>query len=715
MENSGIQKDALRKLSKAFYDIKKSVVGFNSKNEILDKRLEKALGNLDKNVVNKNPFNYAETIRSLMTQNIESKNFDANFGYNIFTSPDNKNRFMRYKNADEVVTIISYCDRSLTVLKDGILSPDDLTKDSIEIKLAKDNDEINREIVNDLTLLSNTLDLETYLDEIVKETLKYGDKFVEICDYKSDEVPLTQSLMLSENKKIKKIKPKQIQVSGYKQVFNENTNDFEKVKYNNTITLEIVCEESKEDNITFLEEAKRKNKKENKKDLKHITDIKLILHEPHRIVKLQSKKFKMNLGYLVMPVNKFFSNEDFSSFFGGNTQNNSGMSSSSGFQTGYSGFSSSTLEVNLGVDSIYKEIISNIKNYIKTDDLNINKSEIKDLIKKALKDLDEEGETVFKIRYVPPERMEHFMLRSSLNFPYGEGIFEKVMLDAKFLIALKTAISIRRVTDSSDKRIIYVDTGLPRNARNMIETLKEALKKRRFSIGSLNNINSIPTMITSYEDYIIPQNKGKRYVEFDTLAPTVNVRDATEELKFFRDELVAGLEIPAPYINLTESISNKSLLAHESAMFAETILSYQKVFSRHLFSLFSKLYKFTFNNVIPDEISITFPPPKMLFVEKEAENVDVVMRLIEAYKNIGVPEEWLKQKYVNLDWDEIEKYKTDELLKKRAMPGNPQAQGYDDMGYGGIDAGMGDMGLGGGVDPNLGMVPSNDPSAGGGF
>ena len=349
-------------------------------------------------------------------------------------------------------------------------------------------------------------------------------------------------------------------------------------------------------------------------------------------------------------------------------------------------------ELFMGVDGVYSDLVKTIKKHVNTKDIKVNKKEMKEILARLISDLDDNiDKSNIKIRYVPPERMEHFTINDRINFPYGEGIFEKSMHSAKELIALKTAITVRRITDSVDKRVIYIESNLPRNSNNMITHLKEALRKRKFSMGSLSNISTIPSMMTNFEDYIITTRNGKRSVEFETIPTTSNVRDMTDELKFFRDELISSLDVPPAYIGIEENINGKTTLAHESALFAETILYYQTIFNKHIFNFFNNLHKTLYSKQIPDTIQITLPPPKMLFIGNELENLENISRIIELGPSLDIDKDVLRKKYLSFDWEEIEDAKIKDVLDKR---GNPTP---NDDGAGGMGGGMGmGMPMGGG-------------------
>lgn len=693
--------DISKKLSRALADIRSSFISSRDYSN-LDNAIDSSISKLTVSDLNNDTLNYAENMKKMISQGIDGTSISKEVTTNILQSPEVIMRFGRYANAEEVVYNIPQCGRALNVLKSGILSPDNVTKASLNILLEEKNDsEELRDILNNVRVIKRELKIEEYLDNIVNETLKYGDKFIELCSYKSKEVPLTQSLYLEE-KAILKLKnsknepvlekPKSFQIVHEQHVQDNEGNITKRVVDSHEVYLNLV-----EDYFNF-EIGSLTESKEQDRIYKNIEELRIIKHDPTKIIKLQSERFKVCLGYLVLPEG-----------FGANQASGMGMVSANGLPASITGntiTSGLTSDVYLGIDNLYMDLVKMVKRHVNSTDIKVNKKEMKELLTRLVKDLDQETDRKeIKIRYVPPERMEHFMINEGINFPYGEGIFEKSMHAAKELIALKTAVTIRRITDAVDKRVIYVESKLPRNSRNMITLLRESLRKRKFSMNNLSNISTIPSMMTSFEDYIITSNNGKRHVEFDTIPASSSIRDITEELKFFRDELVSSLDVPPAFIGIEENINGKTTLAHESALFAETILSYQKIFNKHIFKLFNSIHKLLYGKVIPDNITISLPAPKMLYVSVEAEHLETVARIIEVAKtSLDISPETIKKRFLPLDWEEEEDAKTRDLLDKRGKPSDKTREYDDGLLGGGFTAPMMPP-----MDAGAGFVPPTNP------
>ena len=669
--------------------------------------VDASISRISSRILNKDARNHAELMRMTVSRSLEKETFDTIPG-GLASDVETLGRLTRYINAEEIVDCIPYCARALKVLTDGIISPDDVTKKSIQVLM---DNQIKKDD-QDVRFANNIIDnvnIDYDIRDIVYETLKYGDQFVEICDYRSRDVPITQSL-LSESGDNTGLTETDLQIledsvipikvpleEGDEREFNIQLSIITEKdsSIQEQIALAITEDIDRDGLISKLGRYDKKDDelKSSKIEKTELSDVRLILHSAGNVVKIQSKRYRMCLGYLVLPE---FQN-GLNPFFGGT---NTGSSSKSVGQFGLSSLMS-TPAMTTGVDAIYSDMIGKVKKYLKNDEIFVNKREVMTLLKRAIGDIDfmdseySDKNVPFNLRFVPVNRMEHFAISSQRFFPYGESIFYKSSFQAKLLIALETAITIKRISDSVDRRLIYIETGLPRDARNVIEELKTALKKRKFSIDTLGTVGNVPSSITAYEDIYVPISKGKRFVEFDTLQSPIQIREVVDELKYFRDMIVAGLDVPPAYVNLEENLSNKSALSFENGIFAQTVVAYQLAFSKHLHNLISKIMQMINGRKLKESITITFPPPKMLQMERDAERYDMVARIVQSLSDMGVPRDWAIKRYLDLPWDEIDKHGTTDSIENKVTP--PE----DPMGGMGAMGGMGGMPMGGGGMPPM--------------
>jgi len=607
-------------LKDKFNKLKTTVLGVSTSD--IDNKLDAASKSIMSYKSNSGRNGYIDLVRALISKTGGMK-FDANLGYMPGgTSPamfGQSGRLHRYRTYEAIVDNINYCYRALSVLTDNILSPDDITKVSLEIQPKSYlEDEVPTESRQNIIkeILKKTK-IEDKLDIIVRSTLLYGDLFVELADAKT---ALTSRSLLAE------------QFVEGKQGPDKITSTIEKDTY--TFTIDYTS-------FTEAEKKKRKNEKETKDDKKKereqrqaLDNLNILFHEPRYVVKLQSDMFPLCFGYLIFP----------------RTAVNPQV----------------TMQDNL-INDICAKLIKNLASKIPQLKGFQNDKELKEIIAAMLSETD--PQKAVNIRYIPPDKMVHFRRPSSKYYPYGESIFDSTQFTSKVFMALETALAIQRLARSTEKRKIGVEIGLPRDARNAVEAMKEAFRKRKVSLDSFGSIDTIPSMITTFEDIYIPMKDGKRFIEIDSFNEgNVDVRSKVDEMKFLRDQLVSSLGIPASFLNIEENLSNKSALSEENILFARTIISHQKYLTKDINELIQKVLDIINPEealTLLDNVNIAFPAPKSLQFEREARYMSELANLIETLERIGIPKEFSKKKYLtSIDWQEVEKYKTDETIDK---------------------------------------------------
>ena len=554
-------------------------------------------------------------------------------------------RLLRYKTYQAIVSNINYCHRALQVLVDNILSPDDITKVSLDVKTkseqnkTEEGETIDSEI-NRVKKVIKKLKLEERMDIIIKNTLMYGDFFCEIADAVT---ALTSKSLLAEQEYFSALETS-IQ-KGERDVI---TDTIDKKKYKVTINYS-----------AFQEQDSAKDAVDKKKE--NLNNLRLVFHEPQFILKLQSALFPLCFGYLIFP----------------------------------------QIAVVPGA-AIADDALNNlVMNILKSLEKKLpqmrefkNSAELRYILAQMLAQSDQTR--ALEIRYVPPDRVVHFMVPTTKYHPYGESIFDSSQYSAKVLIALETALAIQRLSRSTEKRKIAIEVGLPRDAKKVIEGLKEEFRKRKISLDSFGTVDTIPSMITTFEDVYIPQKDGKPFVDISTFNEgNVDVRSKVDELKFMRDQLVASLGVPPSFIGIEENLSNKAALSEENILFARTVIAHQKYLTHQLNDLLEQIFKIIDPEkalTITDEVEIALPPPKSLQYEREARLMNEITGLIEGLERVGIPKSYSRKKYLTqIDWDEVKKFEADEALETTLDPSKKE----DEMGgLGGMGGGMGGMGAG---------------------
>lgn len=602
-------------LKDRFTKLKTAIVGTQTSN--IDAKLDKAVRDIVSYKSQSSQSSYIELIKQLISKtsgfSIDNQGGLFNQGALTPATFGQGNRLLRYRTYEAISSNISWCRRALNVLVDNILAPDDITKVSLDISpksFLEDEVETTSKTKHIEEVVSK-LKIEEHLDKVVRYTLLFGDFFCEIANAKT---ALTSRALLAEGFTMKR----------------------------DTDEVNVVLEDKEKKNFKIImdysaftdDSSDEEDSKDGKQREKTLDNVNLVFHEPNRVLKLQSDLFPLCFGYLVFP--KY------------------SVSPQDMFQD---------QAVNQICVSILKSLETKVPQIKELGNLDDMRAIISTMIKHS------DYAATMNIRYIPPDKMQHFFVPTTKYHPYGESIFDACQYNAKVLIALETALAISRIARSTEKRKIAIEVGLPRDARVLIEKLKEEFRKRKVSLDSFGTIDTIPSMITTFEDIYIPQRDGKPFVDVSTFTEgNVDVRGKVDELKFLRDAVVACLGIPASFLNIEENLSNKAALGEENILFARTIIGHQKYFTHQINELIEKIY----NIINPDEaltlldnVQITLPPPKSLQFEREARYMGDLANLIRTLDEIGIPKEWAMKRFLtSIDWDDLRKYEIDEKIEK---------------------------------------------------
>jgi len=628
------------KLSDLYAQLKSSIVG--TATQKTDAALDKAVKDIVSYKSHSGRNGYIDLVRTVIAKSTTGVGFGGGGLYSQAQAGPaafgQATRLMRYKMYEAIISNIDYASRALDVLVDNILSPDDITKVSLDVKPKNYlEDEVPAQSkVKRVKEVIKQIKLEEKLEAIVRNTLLYGDFFCEIAPPK---VALTSKSIISEASSYREYIDNQIK-HGVKQTWTETFKQDRKQR-NLQVTI---------DYSAFMEAEKKEMSAEKK-----LVNLSLIFHKPSLVIKLQSGLFPICFGYLVFP------------------------------QTTGMNIAGAALE-DEAVNNICMSILRNVEDKIPQMAEFKDNKELKDIIKYMIRQTD--PNQALEIRYIPPDKMTHFMCPSTKYYPYGESMFDASQYSSKVLMALETALAVQRLSRSTEKRKIAIEVGLPRDAKKAIEQMKEEFRKRKVSLDSFGTIDTIPSMITTFEDVYIPQKDGKAFVDISTFNEgNIDTRSKTDELKFMRDQLTSSWGIPPSFIGIEENLSNKSALSEENILFARTVIGHQKYLSHQIENLVGKVFDIVDPEaalMLFDNIDIHLPSPKSLQYEREARYMNELVGLIESLERIGIPKEYSKKKYLShFDWEEVKKYDIDQKVDETLDPSKKDDEGLGGLGPGG--------------------------------
>ncbi len=572
-----------------------------------------------------------------------------NAGYSQFTP--SKKRLDSYKNILAVKDRIPILGKALRIWADNILSPDDINKRSLNVISELDDiegieteiDLLKQEFRNAMKVLA----IDKKADYIIQNTLLFGDFFVELTTRQREMENVFGGVIREEKINLSEInnklfKDKQISVKLLE------TEDIKHIRRHNLIENDLVSKELreyKEDNITedylITEDESNKDVEKNNNDNITYEDVSLIFHQPHNVIKIQ--RYNICLGYLVID------SETSAQEAAGPRMGNVGSFSKMQMDSEKEAF-----------NTIINKVYAVISSYLKQIDVNSLSDDIKDVLINIIKGYNKISSIKsVNVRYVPESNMIHFKNISLKDEVYGESIFADLEFIFRLYLARLVSSTIYMLSRAGKHMIFTVDVSGTRDAASRIENVKRAVKSREVKVSDLNDIETIPSIVSTFEDYYLPAKDGKRYVEMDTLDMGSYSDTRQGEDTTLIKNILTGIEIPPSYLGIEEFNSTKATLAQESMLFARSVIRYQKMFSEYFTELMHKIYILVHSddddlNSNYHNISLTFMPPRGIITEALSKMYTEIRDIYNALKEMNVPEEKILRRFLpEYDFDEF--------------------------------------------------------------
>lgn len=573
-----------------------------------------------------------------------------NAGYSQFTP--SKKRLDSYKNILAVKDRIPILGKALRIWADNILSPDDINKRSLNVISELDDiegieteiDLLKQEFRNAMKVLA----IDKKADYIIQNTLLFGDFFVELTTRQREMENVFGGVIREEKINLSEInnklfKDKQISVKLLE------TEDIKHIRRHNLIENDLVSKELREykneDNITedylITEDELNKDTAKNNKDDITYDDVSLIFHQPHNVIKIQ--RYNICLGYLVID------SETSAQEAAGPRMGNAGSFSQMQMDSEKEAF-----------NTIINKVYAVISSYLKQIDVNSLSDDIKDVLINIIKGYNKISSIKsVNVRYVPESNMIHFKNISLKDEVYGESIFADLEFIFRLYLARLVSSTIYMLSRAGKHMIFTVDVSGTRDAASRIENVKRAVKSREVKVSDLNDIETIPSIVSTFEDYYLPAKDGKRYVEMDTLDMGSYSDTRQGEDTTLIKNILTGIEIPPSYLGIEEFNSTKATLAQESMLFARSVIRYQKMFSEYFTELMHKIYILVHSddddlNSNYHNISLTFMPPRGIITEALSKMYTEIRDIYNALKEMNVPEEKILRRFLpEYDFDEF--------------------------------------------------------------
>ena len=264
-------------------------------------------------------------------------------------------------------------------------------------------------------------------------------------------------------------------------------------------------------------------------------------------------------------------------------------------------------------------------------------------------------------------------------YPYGKSIAALAIRVFRSLRMMEEAMVIYRLSRAPERRVFYIDIGnLPTTKAEMyVERLKQKFKKEKFYGGTApGTVDERYNPLSIDEDFFVPTRTGSN-TRIETLPPAQNLGEV-DDVKYFRDKLLAILKVPKDYIvEKDKSPERKANLSQLDVKFARTILRVQqmvevgmeKVAKRHL-----RLKGYP-EDVIK-EMRITLPDPSDMFTKRMLDLNHAKATVVGAVMQLGLfPKEYLYKEFYNLSDEKINEIMNQVKEEQQEMMQQQDTQG----------------------------------------
>jgi len=746
------QKD---KIEKTETDIKKELFGVDKKDDYTQdlKDIEDSLNKINNGYkkftggnliefLSKMEFNNNSNL--MMSDNGKTKKLNKSQIESVLSNENlmqladfERDRMSRYNDYNLIYSYIPQLADCVNMFRDCIMSPDDLTKMSLNVTYGSDssNSEINKDIIRNLKKLIDKYKLNDKGKNIIRKALTLGDFFVAVLKY-DDEF---NKMLLNE----------------------QNTDNFPHDEEDTSIILESQIDI--DENIKYIAEVLHEAK-----DAPEVTDIytniqrdvakivndnikfesdprnMLISSKPKDFANLNKNRQKRNadendhvdFGFkgsilrMLQPENVIKLEVDDINFGYIYIEKTDNIISDSRANASINDFFDSRVDIEKNHFKDREEVIMNI--FVKgiskkiDNDLVKDNKDFKDYIYMLLKDKYITDKAV-KITYLTPDEVVPFIVEQ--DGLYGQSILSRSLFFAKLYLASLITELMQKVSRGRDKRLIYVETGLDDDIEGVIQGVVKDIKSKEIQTDVLKSITTILNNIGVFDDYYIPLIDGEKPLDFDTLQG-MDVDADDPFLQFLLKSAITGTGIPVNYIDASQEVEFSRNLAMQNSTFVRAIVVHQAMFSDAFSKLVRILYKNEYltnvdkkdkgkdnntanakstkktdrENISLEDIKVTFPTPITLNLTNVNDQISNSSQTVDFITSIYFDENDMdtakkvkfKRKIVRelmpttVDWDKLDKLFEESLvenMEEKIKNGGSSDEG-DMSSSGGADLGM---------------------------
>ena len=159
---------------------------------------------------------------------------------------------------------------------------------------------------------------------------------------------------------------------------------------------------------------------------------------------------------------------------------------------------------------------------------------------------------------------------------YGHSVLDSARWVWRRLVLLEDAAMLYKLTRAPARYVYYIDTGdlNPKQAMSYVADIKRQHKKKKF-VNAQGKLEFKVNPLAHDEDFWVPTRGGRESTRIDMLSGAD--WQSMEDLRYFRQKLLAAIKIPARYIGMSDGESEaRASASSEDVRFARTIIRLQR-------------------------------------------------------------------------------------------------------------------------------------------
>ena len=236
------------------------------------------------------------------------------------------------------------------------------------------------------------------------------------------------------------------------------------------------------------------------------------------------------------------------------------------------------------------------------------------------------------ITFIPADDIHHLKFKEDPDTHRGISDLWDSLVPAKQWIMLNMTSVLGWSTRGFDRRIYYVKQSLDTNTAQSLLHVINTIKKGNFGIRQMESVNNILGVLGRFNDFVIPMGpSGEAPIVFDT-QPGQQFDFPNELMGNLEESAVNSTGVPLEIVNSSTAMDFAVRYTMTNAKLLRNVLKRQMKLEDFLSEVFTKLYRFEYNESV--ELEVTLPPPAFLSMTQGTQLINGAVQYADAITEI---------------------------------------------------------------------------------